>query len=339
MTNLRNCACGIRLGASLNPSASLSDLITIIPVYNGEPYLEDTLMSLAAQTRRPDQVIVIDDGSTDRTRDIVRSCQAIPCELVENERNLGLFPNLNRALEFAEEADFFHLLLADDRVRPDYLSRLTDELAESEPLSFAVSNYDWIDSTGAVTRSGGKGKGRRKRVGGEEFLRRQSLLQTVAVGSVLIRTGRRPLNIRFRSDMPHVADCVFYAELAAASHEIIEVGDALCEIRRHDANATSQNRRNLNAWVSDEYRAMVRIAGLMKQGEWRSWLHGHRQQCLFAARSRVKQQWTRGENPQFAREIAAVVQRETAWYHRFLGVSAVVLRDLLLGRNRPDRPR
>lgn len=336
---MRNCVRGIRLGVSLESSFTLSDLITIIPVYNGEAYLEDTLMSLAAQTRRPDQVIVIDDCSTDRTRDIVQSCKAIPCELVENERNLGLFPNLNRALEFAEEAEYFHLLLADDRIRPGYLSRLTEELAGAEALSFAFSAYDWIDGKGSVTRTGGKGKGRRTRLEREVFLRRQSLLQTVAVGSVLIRTGRRPLDIRFRSDMPHVADCVFYAELAAASHEIIELGDALCEIRRHDANATSQNRHNLNAWVTDEYRAMVRIEALMGLRGWRSRLHGHRQQCLFAARSRVKQQWTRRENPQFAREIAAVVQRETSWYHRFLGVSAVAVRDMLLGRNRPEQPR
>jgi glycosyltransferase involved in cell wall biosynthesis len=43
----------------------------IVPVYNGERYLREALDSIMAQTRRPDEIIVVDDGSTDSTRDIV----------------------------------------------------------------------------------------------------------------------------------------------------------------------------------------------------------------------------------------------------------------------------
>ncbi|MBT5704989.1 MAG: glycosyltransferase family 2 protein [Verrucomicrobia bacterium] len=318
----------------------MSELLTVIPVYNGVHYLRATLESLARQTRRPDRVVVIDDCSTDGTCALVESFEEISCELVRNEKNLGLFPNLNHALEYAEDTEFFHLLLADDCIRPSFLETLVESLAQSSAPSFVYCSYDWIDSTGNVIQVGGKMGGKRSYpIGRSKFIYRQSLLQTVSVGSVVIRSGKQPLPVFFRQDMPHVADCVFYAELGACCGEILEIAEALCEIRRHSENATQQNTKNLNAWVTDEFRAMQRISCLMPQKGWPSLVHDHRQKCLFAARSRVKQQWTKREDPHFALQIGAIVARETAWYHRLLGRMAVTVRDLVVGRNLPDRPR
>ena len=318
----------------------MSELLTVIPVYNGVHYLRATLESLAQQTRRPDRVVVIDDCSTDGTCALVESFDKIHCELVRNEKNLGLFPNLNRALEYAEDSEFFHLLLADDCIRPSFLETLVESLSQSPAPSFVYCNYDWIDSTGSVTQKGGKMGGKRSYpIGRDKFVYRQSLLQTVCVGSVVIRSGKEPLPVFFRQDMPHVADCVFYGELGAACREILEIPEALCEIRRHPENATRQNTKNLNAWVTDEFRAMQRISRLMPQEGWSSRVHDHRQKCLFAARSRVKQQWTNREDPHFSHQIGAIVARETSWYHRVLGRMAVTVRDLVVGRNLPDRPR
>ncbi|MCX8059572.1 MAG: glycosyltransferase, partial [Aquificaceae bacterium] len=43
----------------------------VVTVYNGESYIEKALQSIIEQTRKPDEIVVIDDASTDRTRDIV----------------------------------------------------------------------------------------------------------------------------------------------------------------------------------------------------------------------------------------------------------------------------
>ncbi len=318
----------------------MTEILTAIPVYNGESYLAATLESLAAQTRRPDRVVVIDDCSTDGTRDLVREFKGLPCELVENPKNVGLFPNLNLALGYAEEADFFHLLLADDCVRPEFLERLTGCLEGEKPFSLAYCGIDWINAEGQVIRSVGQNRaGRVQSVSRRAFLSRQSFLKTVSVGSVLIRTGGYALPVRFRRDMPHVADCVFYAELAAACQAILAVPESLCEIRRHDANATRENTQNLNAWVTDEFRAMQRIADMIPEPYWRNRLRDHQQQILFAARSRVKQQWTMRQDPRFSEQIGAVVRREMSIFHQAIGYGSVLVRDLLFGKNRPENPR
>ena len=53
----------------------------IIPVYNGEKYLRECLDSVLDQTLKNIEVLIVDDGSTDSTRNILRSCQAdLPSE-------------------------------------------------------------------------------------------------------------------------------------------------------------------------------------------------------------------------------------------------------------------
>ncbi len=81
-----------------------ANIITIIPVFNGEKFIRQTLESVAKQTVRPDRLIVLDNCSTDNTEQIVKAFQDIKCEWIRNPKNLGLFGNCNRALEFAVEA-------------------------------------------------------------------------------------------------------------------------------------------------------------------------------------------------------------------------------------------
>src|SRR4051812_33571633 len=93
-------------------------LTTVIPVYNGEKFLTATLRSVAKQTRLPDRVIILDNCSTDRTHEIVENFHDLKCEWHQNEQNIGLLGNANRALSFASETDFLHLLMADDLICP-----------------------------------------------------------------------------------------------------------------------------------------------------------------------------------------------------------------------------
>jgi rhamnosyltransferase len=68
--------------------------------YNGERFIREQLDSIAAQTRRPDEIVVTDDGSTDRTLEIVRRfarSAPFPVRVYCNERNLGYTQNFLKA--------------------------------------------------------------------------------------------------------------------------------------------------------------------------------------------------------------------------------------------------
>jgi glycosyltransferase involved in cell wall biosynthesis len=319
-----------------NAPTSGKEVITVIPVFNGEAYLQATLDSLALQTRKPDRVLILDDASTDKTYELVKHFQGIRCEWHPSPTNLGLFPNLNRALEKACESDFFHLLLADDLVAPDFLEVSCRALEQTRPMSFSWSDIQWIDARGNHTRyrlrdeKRASNKSNRK-----EFMIRESELNTVSVGSVMIKTGKRHLPCSFHTDLPQVADCVFYGELASYANELIHIPRPLCKIRTHATNMTHQNMQSLKAWVTDEWVAMQSVASLIPESPIYRWIRRQKLKCLFAARSLVKEQWVRKEQPDYAARIRKAARVRSSFPHYQAGRAAVRLRDLFKGSKQP----
>src|SRR5215207_2844534 len=71
-----------------------------LTTYNGEPYLEAQLRSIAEQTRPPDEMVVCDDGSKDQTLAILEAFAAsapFPVRIIRNEANLGSTRNFEKA--------------------------------------------------------------------------------------------------------------------------------------------------------------------------------------------------------------------------------------------------
>src|SRR5688572_30578239 len=102
----------------------MAKITTAIPVFNGARFIVATLQSLANQTMKPDRVVVIDDGSTDETEEIVRNFKGLNIHWAPNPKNVGLFPNHNVALRLAAETEFLHILHADDTILPTFFETL-----------------------------------------------------------------------------------------------------------------------------------------------------------------------------------------------------------------------
>lgn len=314
----------------------MSKVLTVIPVYNGARFLQATLESLAAQTRPPGRVVVIDDVSTDGTPDLVRAFFAthpsLCGELRRNERNQGLFGNLNRCLDCSEEADLLHILLADDLVLPTFLERMVPALEDAAAPAMAWSLTEKIDAAGHLLpgQPGPPRPGIRD-IPLLDFVRTQGQLQTIFCGSVLLKTGRRPAPCRFPLDYPQVGDCVFYADWARHSHAIRERTEILCQIRHHGGSATTANSRRLENWVADELRAMRQIARWAPASPAGRWWWHHRIRCLFAARSVVKQQMARPSDAAYAEAIGVMARGLVSPWHWWVGRAAVACRDRIFG--------
>ena len=300
---------------------------TIIPVYNGANYLRHTLDSLAKQTRPPDRVIVINDCSTDNTCDLVRNYQPIQCDLIQNEKNLGLFPNMNRSLEFASETNYLHLLCADDLVQPTFLHNLVSILEKEPRLSFSYSNFERIDendkSIGKVTPSPPHMSF--TQMSRKKFLIQQCELNTIACGSLILKTNYQTIPLRFRINYRHVADVIFYAELASIAPMIWKTERKLIQICQHNDNATASNKRNIHSWVIDEWRAMKLISEMIPENTISLAIRRQKLKCMFAARSLVKQQNVRAADPEYAHQIGTEVRKHISPLHFALGRLAVKL--------------
>jgi len=82
----------------------------IIPVYNGERYLAEAIDSVLAQTYRPVEVIVVDDGSTDGSADVARSFATVTYCFQTNQ---GIGAARNRGIDLSK-GSFFGFLDQDD---------------------------------------------------------------------------------------------------------------------------------------------------------------------------------------------------------------------------------
>ena len=83
----------------------MKPLISVImPVYNAELYVEEAVRSILDQTFHDFEFIIVDDGSTDRTPEILRTFTDPRIRLLFNERNEGNYPARNRGGRLAKES-------------------------------------------------------------------------------------------------------------------------------------------------------------------------------------------------------------------------------------------
>ena len=320
----------------------MSRLITVIPVFNGERFLEATLESVASQTRRPDRVIIQDNCSSDGTRRIALAFEKKGFEWRLNDEHLPSLDNFNAAMCFAEETDVLHLLTADDLIQPDFYARLLEPLEKIEGRALIYSAYDVIGEDGALVEGGDLvspfpvlPEGKPKAIPYQQFIASQADLRTICLPAVLVKTNRERLPVKMRTDYFLCSDVVFYAELAKHCECIIEVPSALCQYRRHANSTTSRNLNEPGALISDEWRAMVTISKLLGKRGIYAWLWNFRQRCLLAGTSRVLLQGVGEVTPQYREEVVRATREITGGFAWCLGNLAVVLRDFLgQGRHR-----
>lgn len=116
--------------------ASKDRLISvIIPVYNGERYLGESIESILAQDRRPIEVIVVNDGSTDNTETIAR--RYADHIIYIRQENRGPAASRNRGLQMSH-GDIIGFLDADDLWSENKLSVQLARLAEDRSVEIVV---------------------------------------------------------------------------------------------------------------------------------------------------------------------------------------------------------
>jgi len=306
-----------------------SNIITIIPVYNGEKFIRQTLESVAVQTLRPDRVIVLDNCSTDCTEKIVKEFGPIKCEWIRNPRNLGLFGNCNRALEFAPEARYLHLLCADDLVEPAFYQRLTRELDRCEGLGLAYSLDERIDENGRPLSISGKVTGASDEIAVDAFLSRKAEIANQAFSGSLMRTNFQQSPCEFRLDMPILADVAFWAAWGRHCRKIIQVNEPLCKYRWHGDNTTNVVMPGMDALILDEWRVMQMNEQLRNGNS--GFVREFKLKGLFAVRTGIKAKRIRQQNKvTYSRGIVREgkkISGPLAWY---MGQVVVQARDLVI---------
>ena len=114
-----------------------------IPSYNAEGIIADTIRSLLRQTFSDWDCIVVDDGSSDRTAEVVRAFADPRISFVPNERNLGCAGNFQRCRELAK-GTYIYFLAHDDVLAPTALARCFEAFQMAPDIALVVRPYYWF---------------------------------------------------------------------------------------------------------------------------------------------------------------------------------------------------
>ncbi len=127
----------------------------VLPVFNGELFIADAIRSLLDQTFGDFELLVIDDGSTDRTPEILKTFQDSRMRVIKNAENLGLIRSLNLGIELAR-GEFIARMDADDIAFPKRLETQLAFLNNNPGVSvvgsnIVVFNQDTVDGRCLMT--------------------------------------------------------------------------------------------------------------------------------------------------------------------------------------------
>ena len=121
----------------------MNELVSvIIPLYNKEKYIKRCIDSLVKQTYKNLQIIIVDDGSTDNSTDIISQYKDERIELIQ-KKNEGVSLTRNRGIE-SSKGKYIAFVDADDYVSKDYIYNLIQQY-ETKDIQLATSGYYQTD--------------------------------------------------------------------------------------------------------------------------------------------------------------------------------------------------
>jgi|SRR6266850_1965574 len=129
--------------------ANAPSISIVLPVYNGERYLQEAIDSVRSQSYEDYEFIVWDDHSSDTSSEIIAQCKDERVRSFSNATNIGLFGTLNLAIAEAR-GELLRLFSQDDILKPNCLEAEARFHAQHPEVAVAHAPYDVIDESGVV---------------------------------------------------------------------------------------------------------------------------------------------------------------------------------------------
>ncbi|MEW4448466.1 glycosyltransferase family A protein [Qipengyuania sp. JC766] len=206
-------------------------------VHNGARFLPAALESVASQTMRDFELLVIDDGSTDATADMLAAHAANHpgTRVYPNERNIGLTASLNRGLGLAR-SKYIARLDADDLAMPERLARQTEFLDANPDHVFVGSREKVVDASGRSVR-----RGRGALTSAETAYLANFTPPIVHSSAMIRRSALLDHDLRYDEQFVTAQDFDFWQRLLRIGKGA-RLGDTLVALRQHDTSVSRVRR-------------------------------------------------------------------------------------------------
>ncbi len=123
----------------------------ILPIFNGEKHIEKTLKTILNQTYKNFELMIINDGSTDKTPEILSRIKDKRVKVINNKKNLGVTKSLNLGIKKAR-CKYIARCDSDDLNYPKRFEKQINFLEENPEYVLIGSNAKWINEKGKTLK-------------------------------------------------------------------------------------------------------------------------------------------------------------------------------------------
>lgn len=220
----------------------------IIPVYNGEKYIQEAIKSALNQTIQC-QVIVVNDGSTDKTHEICKGIDGITYLIKPNGRTASA---LNCGIRNSN-CKWIHWLSADDVLYPDAVETMLKEISLTpNPRKYIYySNYDIIDESSNIISQFIEPESRNLKTKEERF--KELLGNYYGNGSSTMMPKEMFEKIKFDESLLHSEDYDFLLNSMKNGYDLKLVPKKTLKYRYHDGQLTKKYGGTLNDVIRSRY--------------------------------------------------------------------------------------
>jgi len=212
------------------------EISAVLPVYNGEAYVREAVESILAQTFPDFELIIINDGSTDGSGEILRELASRDPRIVLVERaNGGLVSALNEGIEMAR-ADLIARMDADDAAVPERFALQLARMRAEPELGVLGSFIRIVDKTGRFIRQGSYPVMPAETA---RFLKHGSPL---AHPTVMMRKEAVMKVGGYRQAFSHCEDYDLWLRISELGYAIANIPQPLLNYRVHGANVSTVHR-------------------------------------------------------------------------------------------------
>ncbi len=218
------------------------EVSVIVPNYNHAPYLRQRIDSILNQSFQDFELILIDDASTDESRDIMECYRDNPkvSHVVYGETNSGsAFRQWDKGISLAK-GEWVWVAESDDFAEPTFLERLMTEVSQVPDCVLAYAATWWVDQKGTKLWET-PNSNNVNLYGGTDFIHRKlAVCNSIAnVSECIFRRDKfRPAESHRYEHMRLCGDWFVYI-LLAEQGKVIEVEEPLNYYRQHNSNISS----------------------------------------------------------------------------------------------------
>ncbi|WP_052259514.1 glycosyltransferase family 2 protein [Flavobacterium sp. KMS] len=209
----------------------------IMPVYNAEPFLKESIESILNQTYTDFELLILNDKSTDNSLEVIKQCQQKDSRIIIIDKKINVGPaNLrNEGMQIAK-GDFIALMDADDIALPNRFEKQVEVLKNNPEIGVCGTWFTFFGSK----------QNKVIRHGEDHDHIKISFLHSCGIGNPTVMLKKEALNnLEFNNDYVPVEDYDLWSRLLPKT-KFHNIQESLLNYRQHNNNISKTKIDNVN---------------------------------------------------------------------------------------------